>query len=364
MPNPSTKICSLSLKNFTVFEEATFEFSPGINILIGENATGKSYLMKIIYTLLKTYENAHQNQILSDSDKFKYLFNNQLHNIFKVGDPKKFIRLNAGMAEVDLNYTDIQFHVQIEENSFSIQYESKNLPNPSSAIYLPAQEFLSINKGFIAAYHKRELPYDETYYDLALALNALPLRDNNLVEVQDAIEILEKAIAGEDWNKKKIIKQENGNFYFDLPEGYLDVHLVADGYRKIGTLLYLLRNGSLTKDSILFWDEPETNLNPKLIIEVRKVLQALAKTGMQIFITTHDYLLGFELSLLAEYLSDNPNNIKFFSLYKPSIKSGVIVESGPTLAHIDHNSILKEFASHHDREGDLFYALDTAHDAV
>ena len=119
--------------------------------------------------------------------------------------------------------------------------------------------------------------------------------------------------------------------------------------------MYLLRNGSLTKDSILFWDEPEANLNPKLIIEVRKVLQALAKTGMQIFITTHDYLLGFELSLLAEYLSDNPNNIKFFSLYKPSIKSGVIVESGPTLAHIDHNSILQEFASHHDREGDLFY---------
>lgn len=40
-------------------------------------------------------------------------------------------------------------------------------------IYL---EFLSKNEGFIAAYDNRELAYDETYYDLSLALNALPLR--------------------------------------------------------------------------------------------------------------------------------------------------------------------------------------------
>jgi predicted ATPase len=110
-----------------------------------------------------------------------------------------------------------------------------------------------------------------------------------------------------------------------LPEGDLDIHLVADGYRKIGTLLYLLRNGSLTKDSILFWDEPEANLNPKLIVEVAKVLQTLAATGMQIFIATHDYLLSHELSLLAEYQSVD---IKFFSLHKPDRQTGVIVEEG------------------------------------
>jgi hypothetical protein len=45
----------------------------------------------------------------------------------------------------------------------------------------------------------------------------------------------------------------------------------------------------------------------------------------------------------------------FFSLYKPDRQSTPIVESGATLAEIDHNAILDEFATQHDRETELFY---------
>ncbi len=140
------------------------------------------------------------------------------------------------------------------------------------------------------------------------------------------------------------------------------VHLVAEGYRKIATLLYLLKNGSLTKESILFWDEPEANLNPKLITQVVKVLQKLAASGMQIFIATHDYLLSHELSLLAEYPSDTNIDIKFFALHKPDRKAGVLVESGHTVAEIKHNPILEEFAAHYDRESALFYKSENTDD--
>jgi len=256
----------LSLKQFTAFSEATFNFSPGINVIIGENATGKSHLMKMIYTLLKVCEIAHQRKI--SSDKLEERFHSQLHDVFQVHNNHELVRLSTGMAEIIMDYAGTNFHVQMGVDGFSVQYEPESLPNPSSVIYLPTREFLSINEGFIAAYHKRELPYDETYYDLSLALNALPLRQNQLVEVQNAI-------AGEKW--KKVVQQKNGRFNFDLPEGYLEVNFVADGYRKIGTLLYLLINGSLSKNSILFWDEPEANLNPKLVVEVVKVLQTLAK---------------------------------------------------------------------------------------
>jgi len=71
---------------------------------------------------------------------------------------------------------------------------------------------------------------------------------------------------------------------------------------------------------------------------------------MQIFIATHDYLLSYELSLLVEYPSDNPIDIKFFSLSKPDRQSAVIFEKGATLVDIEHNSILEEFAAHYDRE--------------
>lgn len=42
-------ITRLALKNFTVFEDAKFEFCPGINVLIGENASGKTHVLKLLY---------------------------------------------------------------------------------------------------------------------------------------------------------------------------------------------------------------------------------------------------------------------------------------------------------------------------
>jgi predicted ATPase len=225
-----------------------------------------------------------------------------------------------------------------------------------NSIYLPTTEMLSIYDHFFATYERREIPYDSTCYDLALALNAALLRkthaDYQLVE--PIINNLQEIITGSKTQKEDVIIKESEHFYFHLNGNKLDVNIVADGYRKLGTLFYLLRNGALTTNSILFWDEPEANLNPKLIVKVAKVLQALAASGMQIFIATHDYLLSHELSLLAEYPSENPIALKFFSLYKSNEQSSVIVEEGQSLADIAHNPILEEFAAHYDREAELF----------
>src|SRR5688500_19388118 len=39
----------LHLSAFTDFDEAEFEFVPGINVLMGENGTGKSHVLRILY---------------------------------------------------------------------------------------------------------------------------------------------------------------------------------------------------------------------------------------------------------------------------------------------------------------------------
>ena len=44
-------IGSLHLKNFVAFTDLTIDFSPGINIIIGENGTGKTQLLKAILAL-------------------------------------------------------------------------------------------------------------------------------------------------------------------------------------------------------------------------------------------------------------------------------------------------------------------------
>lgn len=362
MEDSSHKVQSLSLENFTAFEKASFDFCPGINVLIGANATGKSHVMKVIYALLKICEAKHKPGPIDLFTPNGELNPAMFYNVFRVDTTTEFIRYDKKKASLTLDYADVSLKLEVGRKyngDISLKYEPSSLPNPSSLIYLPSQEFLSINDGFIATYNKRELSYDETYYHLSLALNALPLREDKLAEVQEVITFLRKIIAGEQAEESEVVTQESGRFKFSLPEGELDVHLVAEGYRKIATLYYLLRNGSLTKDSILFWDEPEANLNPKLVVQVAQVLRMLAALGMQIFVTTHDYLLSHELSLLAEYPLEEKIDIRFFALHKPDRTAGVLVETGQTLAEIEHNPILEEFAAHYDRESALFQQSET-----
>ena len=113
-------------------------------------------------------------------------------------------------------------------------------------------------------------------------------------------------------------------------------------------------NGSLTKDTILFWDEPEANLNPKYILVVSKFLQALAKAGCQIFVATHDYLLPYDLSLAKEYqdVEGSVPDMKFFSLFKG--ENGTEVEEGATMPDLHHDSIHEGLSQHNNREDVLF----------
>ena len=50
------KVDSLRLKQFSVFEDVELVFSPGINVFLGTNGTGKSHAMKALYAPLKAIE--------------------------------------------------------------------------------------------------------------------------------------------------------------------------------------------------------------------------------------------------------------------------------------------------------------------
>lgn len=338
---------TVKLQRFSVFEDAIFEFGPGINVFIGVNATGKTHIMKLLYSLLKVCEVAHKDR-LSSREKMEEALAQKLVGVFKPDHVGRLVRRGRGRnsSSVELSFDDETFRATITSLD-TITLDYGRLPDPVSALYLPAHEFLSIYEGFISAYTQRETSFDETFYDLSLALNALPLRGPRLTEINDLITPLEKAIGGK-------VLQENGRFYVRLPEGKFEAHLVSEGFRKIAGLIYLINNGSLTQNGILFWDEPEANLNPRLIVLLVQTLRLLAQHGIQIFLATHDYLLSQELSLLSEYPSDT--SVRFFALHKQKRGNGVIVEAGNSLAEIENNPILEEFAAHYERERDLFHA--------
>jgi predicted ATP-dependent endonuclease of OLD family len=45
----ANKIKRLELENFTCFGKVAMDFSPGINVFIGENGTGKTHLLKALF---------------------------------------------------------------------------------------------------------------------------------------------------------------------------------------------------------------------------------------------------------------------------------------------------------------------------
>lgn len=43
-------LTKIYLENFTVFDKMEIDFSPGINVFVGENGTGKTHVMKVLYS--------------------------------------------------------------------------------------------------------------------------------------------------------------------------------------------------------------------------------------------------------------------------------------------------------------------------
>ncbi len=357
------KIKRLSLNNFTAFREGDFTFSPGINVFIGENGTGKTHLLKLIYALVQI---CRETVGKNEEEINDLLASGILRSVFKPQATAQMIHKAAvakgRIADETIATVELWYGKDWVKYSFAtivniptsekFNWRGKVKTEPPETIFLPSRELLSIYPGFIATYQRREIPYDSTYLDLAVALNATPLRQNKFEEVKHLSEPLAEVLGSED-----NITLENDRFYIDLLDaGRLEAQLVAEGYRKLATLAYLVRNGSLTPDSVLLWDEPEANLNPKLVTAVVEFLVNLANAGAQIFIATHDYLLSQELSLQVEYKGNT--NMKFFSLYRGEEMDGVQVESGNSLDDIQNNPILDGYLAHHVREDKLSYIVD------
>jgi predicted ATPase len=343
------KITSLHIENFTVFKKNTIEFSPGLNVLIGKNGTGKTHLLKVLYSFLRSSEDI----IDKDKDFVQQVNSSIPANLLQYfrGESLTYLhRYKKGndWLSIDLRFFDddfINYQTAILSDLPNHGVKEKRSSFPES-LYIPPQEMLSIFDGFIASWEKRENGFDQTYYDLAKALSLSPLKDTKLLE--DLVAPIEKILDA------KVLK-EGGRFFLEYKWGKIEAHLVAEGLRKLSQIIYLIGNGSINENTILLWDEPEVHFNPSLIEAIMVLLKGLVGKGLQIFITTHDYLLSQRLSLISEY-EDSQFPVKFFCLENDG-DNGIKIEEGSTLAEIDSNPILDEFAEYYDFERAAFHKV-------
>ena len=143
------------------------------------------------------------------------------------------------------------------------------------------------------------------YHDILQRAYLPPLRKLAQAPLQKQLDGLKAAMGG-----SVVIKGEE--FFLDTGDGFLEFTLLAEGLRKLALLQLLIRNGTLRPGAALFWDEPETNLNPKLLNVAMQSLLELQRAGVQIFLATHDYVVLEELNLQQQ----EDDALLFHALYR------------------------------------------------
>lgn len=295
---------SLHLTNFTVFSDATFEFSSGINVLIGENGTGKSHVLKAAYLMIVAkYSIQVDSGVIKDVDFEKYHLSEMIRfqRTFKTKETKNLISFGKEKAEVKAifnNDEQLSCDFAISENVWRTKLNGGNtkIDEINEAVFIPPKEFLSTYPNFFSLYEKFRIGFDETYFDLSKLLNQPLLRETG--ELQPLIDSLENIIGG-----KIVLKGDH--FYLRTFEKNgesqdIEIDMIAEGVRKIGMLAYLISNDAIKKGVTIFWDEPEVNLNPRLMRKLAEALIELTKYNIQIILATHSFFFMKEISLLIE----------------------------------------------------------------
>ncbi len=354
------KLTELRLSNFSVIRSGHFSFSPQINVFIGRNGAGKSHLMKLLYALLR----AHRDVALEpEPEGVAAALRGKLAGVFQPDDAavgrlvsrgpgrnKATIHLSATVAKDETLGCDVTI-----SNLSRVTVKATSLPRMQPSVFLPSREPLAMYEGFVQAYEDRELKFDETYRDLCVQLSGNQLKGARLAAVRSLAEPLEEVLGGS-------IRLNGNRFYRTGPSGNLEAHLLSEGLRKIGALTHLVLNGSLIKNGFLFWDEPEANLNPRLVTVIARTLRMLAGFGIQVFVATHDFLLLNELALADDYqgqLNDGAPDVdvRFIGLELQDDGTHVKVSTADRLRDLENNDILEEFSAYYGRRSRIIASL-------
>ncbi|TWI28213.1 AAA family ATPase [Paracoccus sulfuroxidans] len=295
---------SAKLSNFTSIPSAKWEFSPGLNVIVGENGLGKSHALKALYSVLSSLKpDSSQN----NSTKLERLGKSQLEKVIAdelIGNMRpdslgRLVKRKQGRnrAEVSVSFKNKELDTSFSfATNSKTQVEIDDMPSAVLAkppVFIPTRELITLCPWFVSLFDSYSVPFEKTWRDTVLLLGAPSLRGPREKKVSELLSPIETAMGG------KVEVDANGRFFLRVNGGRMESALVAEGLRKFAMLARLISTGVLLEQGYLFWDEPETNLNPKLIRVLAQVIVSLADQGIQVFIATHSVFLVREIAILT-----------------------------------------------------------------
>ena len=311
----------IKFKNLGPIESGEIDFNDlkGINLIIGKNNAGKTYLSNFIYTVLRNI-------------RIERTLNDEIRSVGK--------RMENNNFSDELRETDLPFVFHTNKNRFentkiNIEFDEKDKFTENKKYFL---ENIKINNvccfpaersGAILFYNQllenrnnilRQLElsrdinllknisrYSEPVNEYIIRLNKLEEYENK--EETEIYKNLVKNINIQNIIEGEIIIKSNQIIYKSENDLELNMGLVSSTVKTLaGFFLYLKYQAQ--KGDVVFIDEIELNLHPENQRKIMKLINYLSKQGIKFIISTHSPIITEEIDnmLLFEKVKDKINS--------------------------------------------------------
>ena len=311
----------IKFKNLGPIESGEIDFNDlkGINLIIGKNNTGKTYLSNFIYTVLRNI-------------RIERTLNDEIRSIGK--------RMENNNFSDELRETDLPFVFHTNKNRFentkiNIEFDEKDKFTENKKYFLENIEINNVccfpaeRSGAILFYNQllenrnnilRQLElsrdinllknisrYSEPVNEYIIRLNKLEEYENK--EETEIYKNLVKNINIQNIIEGEIIIKSNQIIYKSENDLELNMGLVSSTVKTLaGFFLYLKYQAQ--KGDVVFIDEIELNLHPENQRKIMKLINYLSKQGIKFIISTHSPIITEEIDnmLLFEKVKDKINS--------------------------------------------------------
>ena len=171
----------VELKNFGPIAQLDWSSLGKINLVIGGNGSGKTFLLKALYSATRTLEefkrgNEQRSAAEILANKLRWTFQSE-----KIGD-----LVTKGIDE------RLNCRITFDKRVFKYEFGEKTikqisiltnnvLPRESNSIFLPSKEVLSLHHIILKSREQDKVfGFDDTYLDLARALRQSTIKGKNL----------------------------------------------------------------------------------------------------------------------------------------------------------------------------------------
>ena len=288
-------ISHVKIANFDPIKNINWEDLKKINLIIGNNGSGKTFLLKALYTAIRTLEEYKRGNDKRDSAE---ILSNRLYWTFQVDKIGDLVRKEPDAKlnfECKYNKTTYRYSFGKDTTRKIDSSEEFFTPIESDSVFIPAKEVLTLQNIILKSREQDKLfGFDETYYELVRALRTSSNPDSNVC-FDEQCKMLENALGG-----RAEYEESSGVWVFKRGQQKFTIGVVAEGIKKIAMLDSLLKNNYIKKGSVIFIDEPESGLHPSTISQLLDIINELSKIDIQFFLASHSYFVIKKLYLIAQ----------------------------------------------------------------